>query len=209
MEYADYFTDTLPKRYTVLGVPLLPLSAGHLIRLNQVENTFLLGGDLTLEDLALGVLICSRNWDDCTTILNSPKLVQYMRRWQRRVCGQTGLLYWLGLRSPAKVGFAEAFILFSEYLKAGMKMPNVRYDASQSKETGCPLVLWVLNKVESKTAWARAQLLDRPWVETLFDWLTLEAQDGNIDGFMDKASMEEIEEGTRFAKEVAKEMGII
>lgn len=209
MQSADYFSDTLPKVYTVLGVTLQSLTAGHIIRLSQLENTFLLGGPLTLEDLALGVFICSRSWNECGKMLANPALPIIFHKWQKALCGQTGLLYWLGLRKPKlSVDFAKAFILFSQYLKDGLKIPNVKYDASNTKETGCPLVLWVLNKVESKTAWTRAQLLDRPWIETLFDWLTLEAQDGNIDGFLDKETVANMEDAAAIALQMAKERGL-
>ena len=114
MSYAarDYHLAAIPEPYQVLGVQLLPLSLHHCILMEACGLSFVSEREEipTLEDLSIGVLICSRHWRDgeFEAYIGSKRCEQDMKRWARKVAKQLGPQEFLQMNSR--------FELFHDYI---------------------------------------------------------------------------------------------
>lgn len=62
----EYFKATIPEPYQILGVRLKPLTLHHCILMQWAGVSFVKTDDAVADysDLLLGVLICSKNWNE-------------------------------------------------------------------------------------------------------------------------------------------------
>ena len=199
---SNYYADVCPQPpYRVLGLPLLPLSAGHLLRLYQLESPFVLGGVPTIEDLVLGVLVCSRNYQQSGQALTDPALPKEMLKWQKRISRS-------GWFKPVKIDYSAKIKLFIDYIEDGTQTPNYwSQSTSSTADNHCPSVLFVLNDLERVSNWTRAELIDRPWKETMWDWLTHKLIDGKITAFIDDDAATQIDQAVEAGTALAKSLG--
>jgi len=176
----SWVIDTLaPDPYVVLGHKLTPLSMGHLILfrkaglwwLDREPNSF------TLEDLALGVLICSRNFKDGFALLDNPGLKAAMTTWGREVGGNR----WRDVilrRNGRNVGAAT--ILFVDYLREGIKRPEVHVHQEGTISVSLPELQAVRVFLLQETSLRDTEILDRSWRLSVLDYLTAKAMEGQV-----------------------------
>jgi len=176
-----WVVDTLaPDPFIVLGHKLKPLSMGHLILfrkaglwwLDREANTF------TLEDLSLGVLICSRTFQEGFDALDNPDLKPAMAAWGREVGGNR----WRDriLRRPGRdIGVAVS--LFVDYLREGIKRPEVHCKQDGSIAVSIPEIQAVRVFLLGETSLRDTEILDRSWRLSVLDYLTAKAMEGQVE----------------------------
>lgn len=59
-DFAKILAETGPLAPTVLGVRLVPYTVGHAIVLQRLRSPYVLGGEITPNDLVEAVLVCSQ-----------------------------------------------------------------------------------------------------------------------------------------------------
>jgi hypothetical protein len=87
MRGAEFFNAAVPDPVDLLGFRLRPLSAGHIILLTRIESGFITGGDITWDDLAASVFICTQTFENATRAFYDPRLPKMMKAWHDRLSG--------------------------------------------------------------------------------------------------------------------------
>ena len=69
---------------TVLQRRLLPLSLAHVYSLMVIDSPYVTGGEKTLLDLAIAVMICSRTWKQGQAFFESDDILDQCAKWGRK-----------------------------------------------------------------------------------------------------------------------------
>ncbi len=180
-EHADYYLARVPEPTTILGLRLRPFSIGHLLLLHRIKSYFA-GEDenLTYEDLALSVLICSQKYEEAIASFNDPELPSLMGKWADKLTGN-GLLTRLGLRPlriiPLQIKASE----FVAYMQRGVR--TLSY--ASTKEGGTPIPLPTVQVIRVTLlrnfgGLTDEALMDRPWGLCVEDYITIHTLDGKV-----------------------------
>lgn len=168
----EYYEAAVPEPWTILGLNLKPFSAGHLILLHRVESAFVLGGPITWEDLALSVFICSQSFEDACESFNDPELNKFMLEWYEALTA-----------NDQKIDLAEKSEMFGQYLNAGSRCPDHTYKEGGSSIGEVPTVQFVKAYLMLKTNMSESEFLNRPWTRSLWDFITIQALEGQVQLF--------------------------
>lgn len=165
---AQYLEACLPARSTILGQQLRPLSLGHLRLLHRLGNTFVTSRESLLKrepaviagDLLKGIWICSQTHDEIREALESDRLAADMAEWLKAIEG--------------KFDPVEKSIAFALYIQDGQRWPDFEINETDGKSQGqpirSPIIQQVLSTVCRHCGYARADALDCPWTELLWDY---------------------------------------
>lgn len=197
-EHVDYYKARLPEPFTILGLKLRPFSFGHLLLLHRIESYFV-GADseLTYEDLALSVLICSMSYRDAIQIFDDKTLPKFMARWADRLTGR-GILATLRLRTVRTIPLHVKAADFASYMASG-KRRLTYLNNGESRELGLPDIQIVrVTLLREFGGLTDEALMDRPWGLCEEDFVTIHALD-------DKVTMHESVDLTD-AREAAKKV---
>lgn len=113
----------MPDPHFVCGVQLRPFCIGHWQHLQRCEISFAVGGEHTLNDLLLAVLICSKTYEDFAGSLQPADIMRELSAWHRRLSGgflgvwkrrMKWALYWLCNKVERLKRFRSRFIVSPE-----------------------------------------------------------------------------------------------
>lgn len=171
MNHDAYYKAAAPQPWTILGLELRPFSAGHLILLNRIESPFVgaSNDEITWLDLAMAIAICSKPFEEGLALLNETDLCDQIGAWLAQYQAAGGQL-----DLPAKV--AE----FGEYLNEGNETPGYLYKEGGSEIGDVPVVQVVKAFLLSKTSMSEEKFLDRSWALSIWDFLSIQAQEGQV-----------------------------
>ncbi len=137
----------LLKPCKIMRKKMKDLTVGHVFLLEACKSPFLRGGNITLHDMALLVLLCSLDFADAVDFLMQPekKIFNKVSAWG----------YWCRL---FRVDFEEAQQQCVEYVNAYTDMPEMWKDKDEKKNTSAlPFSLkiaWTLMaKMTEAQAW--------------------------------------------------------
>lgn len=170
MNQSEYYKAAVPEPWTILGLDLKPFSAGHLILLHRVESSFVKGGDVTWDDLAISVFICSKTFEEACEAFDDPELNKFMADWHDQLTDN----------GKTKIDFDAKAKMFNDYMEAGHKSPDYVYSVDASDIGDVPPVQFVKAYLLSKTNLTEKEFLNRPWSLSMWDFLTLQAQEGQV-----------------------------
>jgi len=77
----------LPESHVVCGVRLRPFCIGHWLHLSRFDVSFINGGDHTLGDILISVLVCSDTYEGFADSLKLGGIDRVMMRWQHKLSG--------------------------------------------------------------------------------------------------------------------------
>ena len=126
---AAYHLAAIPEPYRILGLTLRPFSIGHHLLMQRFECAFVAEKETKAgaNDLILGVLICSMQYQEFLDLIESRQLAPALARWRKKIMPFSflGVMPFLGRwwRRHYAFNVVEKMQLFSSYLKAGMKVP--------------------------------------------------------------------------------------
>jgi hypothetical protein len=110
----------LPNPYTILGVKLEPYSLGHYLIMQRFDCAFVsddtnrCGG---IEDLLLGIAICSRTYDDFLAFIrDDAKFDAWMKAWREHI--MSDMYSWYARKSFSVCAYIQGSRLFPKSLKA-------------------------------------------------------------------------------------------
>lgn len=193
----DFYQCAIPEQRQILGLPLRPLSMGHIILLNRIKSAFIVEGQpQTYEEVAIAALICSLPYQDgikAITDPNAPKFFDYLGK---RI---TGIGTWpvrLGLRRPRVIDLPAVCRAFGDYIKDHTRIPYYSFTDGDFADIAAPAVQLVKVALMRDMHFTEAELMDRSWQLCLWDHVTLKAMRGEV------RMMEE--EQVNAAKETAK-----
>lgn len=205
MEIAKHLAAALPEKWVILGLRLRPLSIGHLILLNRLESPFLVEsapGTVSIGDLAVACLICSKTWEENCATLELEDLPGILQRWAERLTNQNGIKRFLPfLYRP--IDFEAKLSLYLDYLKYHMEVPTYSIE-SASKSFSIEAPSWQIIRIFllMKTNLTDREILDRPYRQSVTDFLLIKAMEGQI-RFEDA---EELAEAQAFANQIQEQI---
>lgn len=188
MNDVEYYQAQVPEPWTLLGLRLRPLSAGHIILLNRVESPFVKPGtEITFEDLTCAVFICAHTFEETLEAFDDPELPERLSEWHTRLAAEHGEI---DLQAKA----AE----FQQYLEEGSRSPSFN-SQGEGGVGDVPSVQLVKAFLMSETNMTEAEILNRPWRLSVWDVTTIQALRGKIQFVSSEALGDAQEVGRRLA----------
>lgn len=176
----EFYSVAVPEQRQILGLPLRPLSLGHLILLHRVKSAFVCEGTVNYNELAIAALICSLNYQDGLACLKDPGTADFLKLLGERI---TGILEWrvrLGIRKARVIDLLANVAAFSAYLKEGSSIPHYSYTPGDFKSVDCPQVQIIKISLMRDLHISESDLMDRSWAMCLWDYVTLRALKGEV-----------------------------
>ena len=84
-ELARILAETGPPAPVVLGVRLVPYTVGHAILLQRLRSPYVLGGEISSNDLAEAVLVCSQSPLESIRSIKSVWRDLFLWLWSKRI----------------------------------------------------------------------------------------------------------------------------
>lgn len=177
----DFYSSAVPEPRSILGLPLRPLSMGHIILLNRIKSAFVVeGAPQTYEEIAIAALICSLTYQQGITAIHDPETPKFLRWLGRKITGEKELGVMLGWRKPRVIELPYVCQAFADYLKEHTRIPFYTYNEGDFKEIEAPAVQIVKVALLREMNFTDAELMDRSWALCLWDYVTLKAVKGEV-----------------------------
>lgn len=166
MSSINYASAAVPDPYRVLGLRLRPFSLGHYLLLQRFGCSFIQeeAGEASLEDLILGVLICSMTHREFLQFIEQKNFLKQVGDWGKK----------FGLSD-----YKPKAELFLEYLKQGLHEP----DYISLKPTDGDRSDWAQNlkiTLMTRLNYNEEQALNLPLSQALSDYYKLAESEGHI-----------------------------
>lgn len=173
----DYFQAAIPEPYRILGLRLKPLSLGRYRLLNRFECAFVAEGEAKagMNDLILGVLICSMRCDEFLQFLESKEFSKSVRAWGRKITSSPiiGHIPFIGKWWRKNHGFnvIQKIGLFKSYIEQSSKTPAY---AQENEETGGPSASHWSQAIEvvlrGELGWTAEEINEQPLSKAMADY---------------------------------------
>jgi hypothetical protein len=168
----------VPVPYTIFGITLKSLSLGHIFLMQRFgcafssENPDTMGG---IDDLILGISICSRTFDEFVSFIGDEK---EFKRWTK----QWGLAIRKQIKKTKNFELFSKFSLFKEYLKSGIVKVNFweLEESDVSEQSGTHWTHSVLNVLTSELGYTQSEALNVPVARALQDYYRYLEKNGAI-----------------------------
>jgi len=155
---SDYFSAAVPEPYRILGLRLLPLSLGRYRLMRRFGVAFVLDGEekAGIQDLLLGVLICSMRCDEFLPFLKTKDFTRKLRRWGRRF----------------KHGFnyVEKILLFKRYVEVHSEVPRFWEAEDGCGESGAHWSQGIEVILRGELGWTREEINEEPLSKAIADY---------------------------------------
>ena len=164
--FTDYANAFVPEPFRILGLRLKPFSLGHYLLLRRFNCAFVQDepGSATVDDLVLGVLICSLSQSAFLQFIEQKDFLKQMAAWGKKF---------------GSVDFKEKADLFQQYLRQGLSEP----DYITLRGTDSPGGDWAQSlklTLTSKLGHTEAEAMDMPLSQALADYYKLAENEGVI-----------------------------
>src|ERR1035441_3336272 len=174
----NYTTAMVPVPYTIFRITLKSLSLGHIFLMQRFgcafssENPDTMGG---IDDLILGISICSRTFDEFVSFIGDEK---EFKRWTK----QWGLAIREQIKKTKNFDLFSKFSLFKEYLKSGIVKVNFweLEESDVSEQSGTHWTHSVLNVLTSELGYTQSEALNVPVARALQDYYRYLEKNGAI-----------------------------
>jgi len=164
---------------TVLGLRLSPLSAGHLLLLEEADA---LNG--TESGLITAVSICAQPYEDAKRHLFSPCFARRMARFALKVYGLKRIFTF---KKATPVDWNAEWAKFVDYYKEAHKEPvyeiiqfETRGPRKPEKKSGLPVLLKYKIGLVSNGICTEQEFWNRPFAQSVWDWIALMESQGCI-----------------------------
>lgn len=181
----NYFADQFPVPYRVLGKKLKPFCLGHytLLAHPSIDCAFVSDEALspTQADLIVGVLICSKTWEQGMQFIDRGKFGE-VAKWAE----ETG-----------PFDLAEKSKLFKEYIETGSEMPKfIEMDDEPRKPSGAHWVQAVKLCLMSSVGYTESQVMNIPLRQAFADYFKYAESQGLVRLMTAEELDEDFEGGT-------------
>jgi hypothetical protein len=173
----NYTKALIPEPYTLLGIELKPFCLGHIFLMQRFgcafssESPDTMGG---IDDLLLGISICSRTYEEFLEFVNTPKeLKEWTKKWGKYIKKET---------KKKNFDILSKFEFFREYLKSGIFIPKYwELETSEHKEqSGTHWTHTVLNTLTSELGYTQSEALNVAIARGLQDYFRYLEKNGSI-----------------------------
>lgn len=179
MSLKAYVDAVIPEPFVVLGVPLRPYSLGHYLLMVKFDCAFASDNSdamASIEDLLLGVAICSRTYEDFLEWIHNPQDVEdWMKEWGKVVMDMS--------KNDIDFNMFEKFLLFKEYIQNGSQLPHFWTNdekAGEPKTSGAHWCQSLLSVLTSECGQTEQQVMNQPLCKSWSDYLKFAEKGGMI-----------------------------
>lgn len=130
----SFIEAAFPESFTILGHVLRPFSLGHSITLRRFDCAFMTGGDAYVQDLLLGIIVCSKTFEEGCKFFSDTRWPDRVFELGESLHKPTGALWWK--KNPV-IDWDEKMRLFGRYVDIGRKEPVIHYENGGAK-SGIP-----------------------------------------------------------------------
>jgi hypothetical protein len=153
-------------RFTCLGLPLAPLSLGHLFLLHDYSSAFVLGQPAQPADLILSVFICAQKQARARKNLKRWSTFLFLRFWGA-FSGRFNLMLESGR--------------FAAYLSHHLTVPDARSAVTMTRTLRAPAHWRLLTMLMVDFAMTEQQAMEYPMLKTNCLWATEAERNGSIE----------------------------
>lgn len=163
---AAFHLEAVPEPCRILGLRLKPLSLGHYILMQKFQCAFVADTPTaaTLDDLLLGVLICSMSYAEFLEFLDQEDFNAEILEWGRRA---------------GAFDLNEKSRRFLDYIKAGSALPPY-WEESPGTAGGGHWSLALKVALTSELGYTHDEALNLPLVEGFLDYFKLAENRGLV-----------------------------
>lgn len=172
-----YPNAALPQPVQILGLKLKPLSLGHVILMKRHDVAFVAESDAIagIEDLLMGVLICSMTFDEWQKFEESDGFFNEIARWGRKVslqlCGKKGNGF----------NVIEKFGLFNDYVSTACKVPQMWIESGQqAARTDTPWYVAVKMCLTGQLNYSQSEAMNCPLQQAILEYCRYAESTGAI-----------------------------
>jgi hypothetical protein len=176
----EFYSVAIPEQRQLLGLPLRPLSLGHLILLHRVQSAFVCEGIPDYQELAIAALICSLSYEDGIEAIKDSSTPKLLKRLGERITGIRDWRVRLGLRKARVIDLPANVAAFSDYLKEGNSTPYYSFKSDDFNPVCLPSIQIVKVSLMRDMHFTEDQIFDRSWAMCLWDYFTLKAVKGEV-----------------------------
>jgi len=183
---AAYFSAAIPEPYRILGLELKPLSLGRYKTLKRFGCAFVADGEAkaTVQDLLLGLVVCSTRVDEFLVSLRSGEAEKDIRRWGRKVCpfAWLGMLPYIGKywRKNHSFNIVEKMGLFKSYLEEGSKAPKYWDESTDNRQSGAHWSHSLEVTLRGELGWTEEEINESPLTKALADYFRYAESNGLV-----------------------------
>ncbi len=218
MDTPQDFTAAIPEPYQILGLRLLPLSLGRYRLLHRFNCAFVADGNAnaTLDDLLLGVAICSLRCDEFLKSYESGEFFTFLKQWAirisanppwylRRKIGRLISCTFIGRiwRKNHSFNFIEKMQLFQNYIADAQKIPTYAPTQSSNHRNTAHWSTSVEIVLRSELGWSLEEINESPLSKAVSDYFKHLEQQGLVTIF----TAEDLDEGKRNAEMLENQSG--
>jgi len=164
----EYLTAAIPEAVQVFGVLLRPFSLGHHLILSRFESPVISGGEAGIDDVLFAVWVCGHRYEDAIESFASGRIWRELKRWKRVMRRRQ----WWGLRPLTLAQFMKSSQLFSEYVAAACKSPNL-HSGDKGASVGSPTMQVLRVTLQRELHLSDTEVLNRPLSQCWWDMATL------------------------------------
>jgi hypothetical protein len=163
---AAYANAAIPEPYRILGLRLKPLCLGHYLHMARFNVGFVSEDSVsaTIDDLVLGVLICSKTYQEFLDFLEQDDVEEQVKSWGAK-CIQMDV--------PAKVK------LFLDYITQGSVMPKY-WDEGSGQSSGAHWTQSVKLILTSELGYTNGEALNIPLTQAFADFFKFCESKGTV-----------------------------
>jgi hypothetical protein len=186
MDMQTIFQATIPEPFRILGLRLKPLSLGRYRLLNRFNCAFVAEGPATagIDDLLLGVLICSMGCNEFLEFYQSKSFAREIRKWSHRIVPHSwiGALPWIGKWWRGRTGFnvLEKIALFQRYIKEGSEVPKYFDESERETQSGAHWSHALEVTLRAELGWTADEVNEAPLVKALADYFKYAENQGSV-----------------------------
>jgi hypothetical protein len=157
MNAAETFQAAIPEPVQILGLRLKPFCLGHYFLLTRFDVAFVAdeSREATLQDLILGVLICSMTYEGFLAFLELPDYREQVQQWGAKM----GIDFELG----------EKVRIFNEYLAEASRQPVIVYECDTTT-SGAHWALVVKATLTSACGYTVGEAMNLPLRQAFLDF---------------------------------------
>ena len=167
--HEDYYTAVIPDRHTILGLTLKPFCAGHIMVLHRLGSVFVIGGQVTRQELETAIFVCAQTFEEAVDSLNSHSTAKEIARWRRKV---------------GEYDLEEKLAAFNEYVEQGSVFNLIfspRRSSGDVSLTSLPSVHSVRCALRHYYHMTDTEFWNMPWGLAQWDYFTIPVMEGTGD----------------------------
>ncbi len=168
-QFDVYVKALIPEPYNILGVELKPFCLGHIFLMKRFDCKFssdeasTLGG---IDDLLLGITICSRSYEEFLDCMNKPgPFCNWLKNW--------GTAIRKHIKKNKHFNLIRQFVLFKDYMKSGVVIPKYWETQSTDDNTAQSGAHWtqtVMTTLTSELGYTQTEALNVSVSKALSDY---------------------------------------